>query len=210
MEGLWPEAGLVFLIHLALSLMVSLMVFFYMGFRPLETRGYALAGGVVIVSLAVVAGFAGLGSLLNARISQPAATPSALPVKTITPLPSPVPRETPLPTWTVAPAPVKPTATQAPPPTPTVGVAASSPTLLPPPVYGKVQSMGDGAVIRTSPAGAAITTIQNGYLVEILGDAPSVVAGATWVHVIVKTPARDIDGWMLLNLISTSTPSGSP
>ena len=209
-EGLWPEAGLVFLIHLALSLMVSLMVFFYMGFRPLETRGYALAGGVVIVSLAVVAGFAGLGSLLNARISQPAATPSALPVKTITPLPSPVPRETPLPTWTVAPAPVKPTATQAPPPTPTVGVAASSPTLLPTPVYGKVQSMGDGAVIRTSPAGAAITTIQNGYLVEILGDAPSVVAGATWVHVIVKTPARDIDGWMLLNLISTSTPSGSP
>jgi hypothetical protein len=77
-------------------------------------------------------------------------------------------------------------------------------------VYGRVQSKGDGATIRTSPGGPAITTIQNGYLVEILGDAPIVLAGSTWIHVIVTTPSRDIDGWMLLNLITTATPSGSP
>lgn len=208
-EGLWPEAGLVFLIHLAISLMISLIVFFYMGFRPLEIQGYALAGGVVVLSLAVVAGFAGLGSLLDARISQPAATPSSAPVQTATLAPSPVPPGTPRPTWTATPAVTQAVPTQALPPTLTPQVVLS-PTLLPTPVYGRIQSAGDGAVIRTSPGGSAITTIQNGYLVEILGDAPSVIEGATWIHVIVKTPSRDIDGWMLLSLITTATPSGSP
>ena len=209
-QGLWPEAGLVFLIHLALSLIVSLIVFFYMGFRPLETKGYILTVGIVVVSLVIVAGFAGLGSLINIRGDQGDATPIAA-AATATPSPKPtlvlkitstlVPAQPPTPTRVV------PTLTTG--ITPTVGITPS-PTLLPTPVYGRVQSEGDGATIRTNPGGAAITTIQNGYLVEILGDAPIVLAGSTWVHVIVKTPSRDIDGWMLLNLISTATPSGSP
>jgi hypothetical protein len=73
-----------------------------------------------------------------------------------------------------------------------------------------VQSQSGGVYIRVKPGGQTITTVENGYLVEILGDAPITLAGSTWIHVIVKTPARDIDGWVLLNLITTATPSGSP
>jgi uncharacterized membrane protein len=217
--GLWPAAGLVFLIHLSLSLIISLIVFFYMGFRPLELSGYALAAGIVVVSLAVVAGFVGLGSLMTARSAQtPVATPLAAAVKTSTPSPvpsEPVSQATVTVTLTLAPSTPTlsslpaPVSTQKLPATPTLGVTPS-PTLLPTPVYGRVQARGTGATIRVSPGGAAITTIQNGYLVEILGDAPALLEGATWIHVIVKTPSRDIDGWMLLDLITTATPSGSP
>jgi hypothetical protein len=93
--------------------------------------------------------------------------------------------------------------------TPTTGFTPS-PTLLPTPVYGRVQSKSGGVYIRVKPGGQTITTVQNGYLVEILNDAPVVYEGSTWVHVIVKTPARDIEGWVILNLITTATPSGSP
>ena len=86
-QGLWPEAGLVFLIHLALSLIVSLIVFFYMGFRPLEAKGYLLTAGIVVASLVIVAGFAGLGSLINVRGDQGDATPIVA-VATSTPSPN--------------------------------------------------------------------------------------------------------------------------
>jgi uncharacterized membrane protein len=216
-DGLWPESGLVFLIHLALSLVVSLIVFFYMGFRPLESRGYFLAIGAVLASLVIVTGFAGLGSLLNIRgdkievTTTPAPTLAVIPA-TIKPLPVlPVVTMTPttvnLPTATTAPA--RPTITPTIIATATVGFTPS-PTLLSTPVYGKVQSKGDGASLRKSPGGPLIIAVQNGYLVEILNDAPVTVAGSTWVHVIVKLPSGDKDGWMQFNLINTTPPSGSP
>jgi hypothetical protein len=205
-QGLWPEAGLVFLIHLALSLVVSLIVFFYMGFRPLEPQGYLLTAGIVVASLVIVAGFAGLGSLINVRGDRGDATPA---VVVATPTSKISLKSTPTPTAIQPPTPTHIVTTPTAGITPTEGFTPS-PTLLPTPVYGRVMSKGDGATIRTIPGGAAITTIQNGYLVEILGDAPILLAGSTWIHVIVKTPSRDIDGWMLLNLITTATPSGSP
>jgi hypothetical protein len=210
-QGLWPEAGLVFLIHLALSLIVSLIVFTYMGFRPLETKGYFLTGGIIFASFAIVAGFAGIGSLINIRGDKVDATP----------VPTSVPA-------TSKPAPVlmaassTPTVVQIPTPTltrPAITATAivtatagftPSPTLLPTPIYGRVQSKGDGAALRKSPGGPLIIAVQNGYLVEVLDDAPVTVAGGTWAHVIVSMPTGNKDGWMLLNLITTATPSGSP
>jgi hypothetical protein len=73
-----------------------------------------------------------------------------------------------------------------------------------------VQSKEDGAALRKSPGGPLIIAVQNGYLVEVLDDAPVTVAGGTWAHVIVSMPTGNKDGWMLLNLITTATPSGSP
>jgi hypothetical protein len=203
-DGLWPQAGLVFFIHLALSLIISLLVFFYMGFRPLEVSGYALTGGAVIISLAIVAGFFGLSSLINLRGDQPDIVPIA--TRTTTPTPSPVPVLLPS-TSTTTVTRVPPTLTRTPAVTLTVGL---SPTLLPTPIYGRIQSTGDGATIRTEPGGTAITTVQNGYLVEFLPADPVVLEGATWVKVLIRTPSRDIEGWVLLNLIITATPSGSP
>lgn len=213
-QGLWPEAGLVFLIHLALSLIVSLIVFFYMGFRPLETKGYLLTAGTVMAALVIVAGFAGLGSLINIRGDRSDATPIVV-VATSTSTPRPTLKPAVILNITSTPTTVKlPTPTRVVPTptaivTPTVGFTPS-PTLLPTPVYGKVNSTGDGAALRKSPGGPLIIAVQNGYLVEILNDTPVVISGNTWIHVIVKLPSGDMDGWMLLNLINTTPPSGSP
>ncbi len=209
-EGLWPQSLMVFLIHLAISMVLSAIVFYYMGFRPLEASGYILAILIVVIGLAITAGFAGIGTLLNIRSDRPTATLPA-PVVTI-PTASPAPvipdTATPRPTFTLtfSPTPL--------PATPTIKLSTftpaptfPSPTLLPTPVYGRVQSKGDGAVIRTEPGGSAITTVQNGYLVEILPEPPVIFNGETWVHVIIRTQQRDLNGWVLFNLIVTATPS---
>jgi len=220
-EGLWPEAGLVFLIHLTLSLIISLIIFFYMGFRPLETRGYLLTISLVLVGFVFLAGFAGLGSLINIRgdeedsliVSvQPTAQPEAPvapdPTATFEPIlsPSPSPSTTPSPLPTAT-QPINTVTLQ---PSATIDTASLA-TLLPTPVYGKVQSpSSDGVMVRFEPGGTSITTVQNGYLAQILSEAPVMVDGAAWIHVLIKTPTRDIDGWVLLNLIVTATPSVAP
>jgi hypothetical protein len=70
-----------------------------------------------------------------------------------------------------------------------------------------VQSPGNGAVIRSTPGGTAITTVENGYLVEIQPVPPEIVSGVAWIRVLVQTPSRDIDGWMQQSLIATATPA---
>lgn len=222
-KGLWPEAGLVFLIHLALSLIISLIILFYMGFRPAGAGGYALTIGSILVGLVVLAGFAGLGSLANVRGDQvtaalPPATATALPSATTVPKAMPVASQLPTATLTVTPPPPSATTSSltttpylAPGLTPYVTPnLTSGATLVPTPIYGRVQSDSGGLVIRVKPGGTSITTVQNGYLVEIQSDPQVVLDGATWVHVIIRTPAHDIDGWVLLSLIVTATPSFSP
>ena len=167
------------------------------------------------MALVVLAGFAGVGSLVNVQGELSSATPQTLAsltpppvISSLTPppaisslTPSPVAQATPSAT-------IQPSTT--PPPGTVTATGTSEPTLLPTPVYGRVQSNSGGVLVRVKPGGATITTVMNGYLVEILGDKPIVLAGSTWVHVIIKTPSRDIDGWVLLELILTATPSGSP
>ncbi len=208
-DGLWPQAGLVFLIHLALSLILSLMVFFYMGFRPVEASGYIITTAMMVVSLAFVGGFFGLGTLLNARGAVVEATPTLSPTPSQTFLPSPSLPPTKL--ATITPLPPTRAATITPVVTKT-NAPGPSPTFLPTPIYGRVQAgvNGDGATIRVEPGGTAITTVQNGYLVEFLPIDPVVLNGETWVNVLIRTPSRDIEGWVLLRLIVTATPSGSP
>ena len=213
--GLWPQAGLVFLVHLALSLIVSLIVFFYMGFRPVEFSGYVLAAGGILAGLVVLASFAGAGGLINVRGEQSSATPQILSSQTpqsiaTLPPPSPLPSLTPSQIAQLTPSPTTAPVTVTKPAATATTVGSPEPTLLPTPVYGRVQSKSGGVYVRVKPGGATITTVSNGYLVEILGDKPIVLEGATWVHVIIKTPSRDIDGWVLLDLILTATPSGSP
>ncbi len=222
-KGLWPEAGLVFIIHLALSLIVGLVVFYYMGFRPQSPIGYLLTASIILASLVIIAGFAGIGSLINVRGDQVTAAAATL-ISTATETPLPVasstqspPTSTLIPSVLLAPSPSitlpPPTASEVAIPKPSatlVITAGPSLTLLPTPVYGRIFSPSGGVMVRVKPAGGSITTVQNGYLVEFLSDKPVIIDGFTWVHVLIKTPIRDIDGWVLLSLIITATPSGSP
>jgi len=190
--GLWPQALLVLLVHLTISLALALIVFYYMGFRPIEIYGYMLMGLAALAALAAI-----LASFLwggNIPVNQPTATPQVL-----------------IPTHT-APV-IQPTLT-APEPSPTQPILTptrtltAGPTPIPTPVYGRVRN--DGAYIRDEPGGAAITTLQSGYLVEILPDTPLVLEGTTWVRIRVTTTTRDVVGWVLLDLIVTATPLPAP
>ncbi len=239
-SGLWPQAGLVFLIHLALVLIITLVIFFFMGFRPLQNSGYALTAGIVLIGVIILGGFAGFGSLVNVRGDQAYATALAAPIAT---QPTPTIETTPSQARTEiissqTPAPViavptiqptgtlTPTASLTPPPPeatvtgpviiPTLVTPASTnitplATLVPTPVYGRVQStQSDGVLIRIKPGGESVSTVQNGYLAQIMGDKPVVLNGLTWIHVIITTPRGDIDGWVIRDLIVTATPSFSP
>jgi uncharacterized membrane protein len=194
--GLWLQGLVVLLVHLAISMILALIVFYYMGFRPLEVSGYALAGLVVIV-LAMIAGY-GIVVLEDVRGNRASAVPASLTLTAAALSPASQ-------TTSTSAATLAPTATHLL-VTPTPGFTPS-PTLLPTPVYGEIRSHGDGAVIRIDPSGAPITTVQNGYLVEILPDLPVTQNGAVWVRVKVKTSSRDIVGWVQLSLIITATPA---
>jgi uncharacterized membrane protein len=225
-QGLWPQAGLVFLIHLALVFIISLIIFFYMGFRPIQTSGYALTFAITLFGLVVLGGFAGLGNLINVRGDQIYTTPVAAQTATPetsasdTPLaiilaPTLNPTLTPSATSSMTPPPptaTGPVSTATLETTPTVDLSPVA-TLLPTPVYGRVQALkGDGVTVRIKPGFKSnpITTVSNGYLAEILGDTPVVMDGAIWIHVIITLTNRNIDGWVQSSLIVTATPSISP
>jgi uncharacterized membrane protein len=222
-EGLWPEAGLVFIIHLALSLMVGLVVFYYMGFRPQAPSGYLFTAGIILAGLVIVAGFAGIGSLINVRgdmvsatatqatstpapTSAPSATPEITrPAPTATPLSSAVLAATPDFTPTIS-------ATAIPTGLTPIQTVTGGPTLLPTPVYGRVLSQSGGVMVREKPGvkSKPVGSVENDYLAEIQPDKPVTLDGVVWIHVMITTPIRIIDGWVQLSLIITATPSGSP
>jgi hypothetical protein len=189
--GLGLQGLLVLLVHLAVSIILALIVFYYMGFRPLEVSGYALAG-LVVVGLSVITGY-GVIMFDNVRGNRPDVTTS-LPTQVV----SSSSQATSTPFATLPPTPTRILIT------PTAEVTLS-PTSLPTPVFGHVGP--NGAYIRNEPGGSAITTLQSGILVEFLPDDPVVLEGTTWVRVNAKAPLRDIVGWMLLNLIVTTRPS---
>jgi len=197
--GMWPQALAVFLVHLALSIVLALAIFYYMGFRPLESIGYAWGAGVILVSLMVVVGFAGLGTLVPVPQPTQAAATATPTLATATPSLAPVTAASRTPT------PVPPSATPAPSLTPTASI---TPIVIPTTAYGRIQSRadGDGATIRNSPGGSAITTILNGYVVEILPDEPVTLDGNVWIKVKVTTSTRIIEGWILQSLVVTPTP----
>jgi hypothetical protein len=200
--GLWPQALAVFLVHLALSIVLGLVIFYYMGFRPLESIGYAWGAGVVIVSLMIVVGFAGLGTLVpvpQPDIPEPSMTPTAPPTLTATPSLAPTkPTES-------TPSPIPPSITPQPTETPQ---ASATPVVIPTAAYGRIRSGtgGDGATIRTTPGGTAITTVLNDYIVEILPDEPVTIDRNIWIKVKLTTSSRVIEGWVLQSLIVTPTP----
>ncbi len=194
-ENLWPQALLVLLVHLAISIVLALIVFYYMGFRPLETSGYIMLGLIAVGSLAVVFAVFAWGN--NPRGAQAPGTPigpkSTPATAVVRPTFTLVPQVTPSPTELFL--------------TPTPSLTATI-TSIPTPIYGRVGKL--GAYLDDEPGGTAITTLDSGYLVEFLPDSPSILEGTTWVRVQVKTSTRDMVGWVRLDFIVTATPGPAP
>ncbi len=135
----------------------------------------------------------------------PAGTPQAalVPEPTSTPIiDTPTPSDTETPTETLAPTAVPLTleitlpATE----TPTVTI-----TFEPTPVYGRVHS-GKGVVLRETPAGKGLTTLDDYSIVQILPDTQD-VTGYTWAHVIATQNGIQMNGWVAQAYLDVETPA---
>jgi len=194
---LWPDGLVVYSAYLAWGALLGVVIMFLLGFRPLSLFGYTLGGVLLVVGILCVIGISSAGVVIGARVGLPTPIPSATPTvtatftQTLTPVP-------PTPTSTITPSPVPPTKT----PTPTI-----TPTPSPTPIFAIVEA-GDsgGAFVRDEPAGAILTILANGTIVQLLPDVVD-VGGTAWQQVI--TP-DGIEGWMVQELLVTATPTSSP
>lgn len=185
---LWPHGLVVFAIHLAVATLSGAAALALSGFRPPRWYGYSFSAAILLVGILLFIGFTGAGAAFGARIGLPTLTPSATPSPSATLTPSITP--TPPPSATPSRTPTR-TPSQTPSPTAT-------------PVLAVINADGSGAFIREEPAGMAITTILNGQVVELLPEPPREAGGQLWLHV--RLQGRDLSGWILQNLLATTTP----
>jgi hypothetical protein len=181
-ERLWPSGVLVFLVHLSLAALTSLIVLAVLRFKAGRPGGILLTILIVLLSLFALFTLTGLVSVLREGIAsaqgqRPTPTLLALPSATASPEPSLTP--TPEPSAT-------PTLTPTNQPTPSYAVIAAA--------------TGGGALLRTEPGGGTvITPLSNGILVEVLPEIQS-VGSTTWVRVRTATA----EGWVLQAVLTAS------
>ena len=214
LPDLWPQGMFVFLVHLSISILIAFAIFFYLGVRPNNKLGLVFSAVLILVSLFILGYFGGIGNIL--RGDNTLATPTATATPTTEPQAVAVldPSQTPLP----------PTQTSIPPTSTLVATAITGTpqpidslalTGLPASRTGTIFVRQDtGVVIRVSPSGSAITSINNDRMVEILDDQPVVNEEGTWLHVRVIPEITDkfteLEGWVLSSYIITGTPSFTP
>lgn len=188
---LWPDGLVVFVLHLAWSALIGVIVLVLYGFRPLTLFGYTLSGAIILVGIIVLIGLSGAGAVVGVKIGLPTPVPSATftLTPTLSPTITPVPPTT---TPTLTPTrTLKPTATRTPLPSPT-------------PVIAIVSAPGtEGILLRTTPGGDIIKSYLNGIPMQILPDS-FLLNGLLWTHVIAPDGT---EGWMLQSLLATPTVS---
>ena len=191
---LWPDGLVVFLIHLALSVLLGAITLAILGFRPLTLFGYSFGGVVVLLIIVLMIGLGSAGAAIEENIALPTHTPTLTPTITLTVTP----------TLTPVPPTLTPTLTL----TPTSTVTSTlTPTPSPTPVLAIVEVGESGAVhLRTEPDrdSESITLLPNGTVIEVLPDDPVESGSDIWIHV--RTIEGD-DGWILQVSIVTATPS---
>jgi hypothetical protein len=190
-RSIWPNGALVFLAHLALSILVGVLTLAALRFKPLKFSGYFLSFVIGVLSLATLFYLTGLGQIIRnginaTRRSVPTpislVLPSVTPTSTLTPIPTELPSSTPMPSST-------PTVPPTPEPTPAYAIISAA------------QQFG-GAVVRTEPAvGSWITTLLNGSLVQVLPETQN-VNGDVWAHI---RMADNVEGWVLQGVLKATT-----
>lgn len=209
MYNLFVDGLLVFLVHIAISLIIALGLLIYLGFRPKSVNEAFIPGSITLVSVIVLFTISGFGSASTIQTPLPTATPelSATPNSiAISNLPTETPVLLPTPTIQV-------TSTNTPKP-----LATTAPPTLPPDnaventgIFGKIHAFSsNGVVIKNTPDGPGITTIENDHTVELLPDDPVIIDGEEWVHVLVIGQTESIDGWVNKSYIIFGTPTFTP
>ena len=182
-KPIWPDGALVFLAHLALSVLAGCITLAALRFKPAKAFGYLLPILLGLLSLAALVYLTGLTKIIQNEIMTTRRTvPTAALTRTII-LPSITP--------TVARTPV-PSATS----TPTETLQPSA-TPLPTPAYAIITASSDygGANIRSEPgAGTVLTVLSNGIIVEVLPEIQTAKDGSKWERVHWNTIRNLVEG----------------
>lgn len=209
MNDLFVNGILVFLVHISISLIIALGLLIYLGFKPKSINEAYIPGSIALFSIIILFAITGLSQAPTIQTPIPTSTPK------IASTPNPVaisnlPTETPvlLPTPTIIPTDTntpKPLATTLPPTLPSNSTTENTG------IFGKIHAYGsNGVVIKKTPDGPGITTIENDHTVELLPDDPVIINGEEWVHVLVIGQTETIDGWVNKSYIIFGTPTFTP
>ena len=207
LDGVFPAAAFVALVHFAFATIVATLTLIALRFRPRSV------GGFLFTFIAIVLLFA-IAWMSYTFDFAPSGTP---------PPPAPIPTLSPLPpsTFTASPseAPTASPSATLQPPTPTETLTATLEpvasteesstlafTLEPTPVFASIKSPeGGGARVRATPGGDYLFTLNNGYIVIVLGETMD-LNGVIWVKILVDRNGEKSEGWIIQSLLATATP----
>ena len=223
LEGVWPQAAQVALVHLTWATLFGILALASLRFRPRSFGGFIFS---LLLTLALLAGlltWTGWGraaldltrgtapppALSGVEGSEPVPT-SYFPLPTPTLSGSPPPRPIPSPSATLP----RPSATAS--PTLTVEGTSGTPaetrtatpsiTIEPTPIFARINSPeGGGAFVRKSPGGEYLLTLNNGFIIEVLGETEERM-GVIWAKIAVERNGERLEGWIIQSLLMTATP----
>ncbi|MFZ5858264.1 MAG: DUF389 domain-containing protein [Chloroflexota bacterium] len=220
LDGVWPQAALVALVHFSWATLFAILTLLFMRFRPRSFGGFIFSLLIIVAILAALITWMGFGgaapNLVNGTPPQPAlsgvegsaldATKTTRPTVTVSGSPSPEPN--PSPSVILLPSPsatASATLTESVADIPAETLPPSI-TVVPTPVFAKINSPeGGGARVRSSPGGDYLFTLNNGYIVTVLGETMD-VGGVIWVKILVDRNGEKTEGWIIQSLLATATP----
>jgi hypothetical protein len=211
----WPQAAIVFLVHLTWAVFFGILTFAILRFRPLSFGGFAFSGLITLAVLAAILIYTGIGrglfdSALSILTPTPLATsPSSLvphPSSTATGTPSPKPSPSPSLTLANVPSSVPPTLLGGDVTFPPTETLTPTVTIEPTPIYAKINAgEGGGARMRKTPNGDFLAILDNGVVVEVLGETQE-VNGSIWVKIAAIKNGLLMEGWVIQTVLVTATP----
>lgn len=210
-SGLWPDALLVFAVHLAWCALLGTLTMAIMGLRPSNVFGYTLGTTVTILIIVAVVFLSGLGTALTRATAPPVqVSPPGVAVPTI----DVQVKQSPAPSLAaeVKPQVSIPSSAGDPTATPTntlVPTKTATITLTPmaTPVYAKIKpNEFGGAYIREEPSfdSQAITSLSTDVMVVVI-DEYTQADNVIWVK-IRTTTENPVEGWIVRSLLITATP----
>jgi hypothetical protein len=212
---IWPEAAIVFVVYLTWATFFGIITFAFLRFRPLSFGGFIFSALITLAVLVTIVYYTGIGrgifdSALAILTPTPQLTaPSATaphPTSTATGTPAPKPSPSPSLTRSTDSTPVPPTLLGGDVTYPATDTLTPTETIEPTPIYAKISAIeGGGAYMRKAPAGEFLATLDNGVVVEVLGETQE-VNGVTWVKIAAIKNGILMEGWVIQTVLVTATP----
>ncbi len=209
-KGLYPDGLIIFAIHVTLAILVGIITLFIMGFRPYTLAGFTLGTTIILIAIVSLIFISGVWTLIPAQLN-PFGGTTPIPGATPTGLNAPAPEFSPLPEFSPTPVPPTDTPTITPSATlvfPTPETPTATPSPLPTPIFAKIFTDQDtGVTVRTEPSGPILTTLVNGWLVEVLPEQQE-YKGKIWAHIRFTTDRiGTVEGWIYQSLLIMATPA---